>query len=325
MSEYARFEEDGGTAGDKESTAATEGLHLPEPRRDEQGTTTRRRATGGTRPRTAGPDWRTVIASALAAALVAAGVAVPISMAEFDQQASSAAAPPVQTTEGESVTAIARAVAPSIAQIGVTVPGGQGEGSGVVFKEDGYVLTNHHVVADATVVEVSLPDGTTAPATVVGTDPSSDMAVVEIDKTGLPVPAFASAAPQVGDTAVAIGSPFGLQGSVTAGIVSALGRTVPTEGAPLVDLIQTDAPINPGNSGGALVNGRGEVMGINTAILSQSGASTGIDFAIPVQTAIPIAEQLMTEGSVSHGFLGMAGQTRPSPSSTRSALEREPS
>jgi S1-C subfamily serine protease len=122
------------------------------------------------------------------------------------------------------------------------------------------------------------------------------------------VPAFAETTPRVGDLAIAIGSPFGLEGSVTSGIVSALNRSLPGRGNTLVDMIQTDAAINPGNSGGALVNGDAEVIGINTAILSQSGANDGIGFAIPVETALPIAEQLIDKGFVEHAQLGIQGQ-----------------
>jgi S1-C subfamily serine protease len=144
---------------------------------------------------------------------------------------------------------------------------------------------------------------------VVGTDQSSDLAVLRIEADDLPVPAFAESQPAVGDEAVAIGSPFGLEGSVTAGIISALDRTVATPGAPLVGMLQTDASINPGNSGGALVNGAAEVVGINTAILSPTGANNGIGFAIPIQTATAIADQLITDGTVRHAFLGVNGQT----------------
>ncbi|HVM19301.1 MAG TPA: trypsin-like peptidase domain-containing protein, partial [Egibacteraceae bacterium] len=178
-----------------------------------------------------------------------------------------------------------------------------------VLRDDGYVLTNAHVVDNAAQVRVTLPDGTVHDAEVTGTDPASDLAVVHIeDASGLPVADFAERTPRVGDLAVAIGSPFGLEGSVTSGIVSALNRTLPGGGQTLVNMIQTDAAINPGNSGGALANADGEVIGINTAILSRSGANNGIGFAIPATTALPIAEQLIDQGYAEHAQLGIQGQ-----------------
>ena len=205
------------------------------------------------------------------------------------------------------VAAVASAVSPSVAFVQV----GQGSGSAVVFR-DGYLLTNAHVVGTAGTVEVTLPDSTTVTADVVGTDPTSDIAVIEVADAVLPAPVYAEELPAVGETAVAIGSPFGLEGSVTSGVVSALNRTIPAGSAQggqniLIDLIQTDAPINPGNSGGALVNISGEIIGINTAILGPTNA--GIGFAIPTTAAVPIAEELITDGVVSPAFLGIQGET----------------
>jgi S1-C subfamily serine protease len=198
-------------------------------------------------------------------------------------------------------------VSPSVVAVEVAGLAGQGAGSGVILREDGYILTNNHVVESASSVRVTLPDSGSLPAEVVGTDPTADLAVLKVDATGLPVPAFAERTPEVGDTAVAIGSPFGLEGSVTSGIVSALNRSLPGQ-ATLVDMIQTDAAINPGNSGGALVNGRSEVIGINTAILSEVRQNNGIGFAIPITTALPIAEQIIDKGFVEHAQLGISGQ-----------------
>ena len=178
-----------------------------------------------------------------------------------------------------------------------------------MYRPDGYVVTNNHVVANAQSVSVTLPDGKEYDAEVVGTDPVSDLAVVRVDATDLPVATFASETPAIGDSTIAIGSPFGLDGSVTAGIVSALNRSVTAQGAPLVDLIQTDAAINPGNSGGALVNGAGEVIGINTVIATAGGGSDGIGFAIPVGTVTSVADQIIDTGSVAHAYLGVRGQT----------------
>ena len=266
--------------------------------------------------------WRGGVATAALAAIVGAGVAAPVALA-VDEEVPPAATP-VATADGSQVdgaevvpglaqaggvAAIADEVSPSVARVEVAGPQGQGSGSAVVYHEDGYLLTNNHVVENAARVSITLPDGTENDAEVVGTDPRSDLAVLRVDRTDLPVPDFAVESPAVGDTAVAIGSPFGLEGSVTAGIVSALGRTVSTPGAPLVDLIQTDAPINPGNSGGALVDAEGRVTGINTAILSPTGTNNGIGFAIPMATAQSVADQLIDDGSVEHAFLGVRGTT----------------
>ncbi|MDX1657204.1 MAG: trypsin-like peptidase domain-containing protein [Nitriliruptorales bacterium] len=255
--------------------------------------------------------WRQYAAVALVAGLASAGVAVPVSLAG-DADADPAATQPASVTfdAGESLTAaIAAQVGPSVARLDVSGPRGTGSGSAVVYTSDGYLLTNAHVVESARDVAATLPDGQRLDAEIVGTDPTSDIAVVKVDAADLPVPAFATGEPAVGDTAVAIGSPFGLDGSVTAGVVSALNRTVASPGSPLVDMIQTDAAINPGNSGGALVNGDGAVMGINTAIVSAGGGNDGIGFAIPIDTARSIADQLIETGEVQHAFLGVQGQT----------------
>lgn len=210
-----------------------------------------------------------------------------------------------------TVSEVAADVAPSVAGVEIlSGPGGRqvGEGSAVIYRSDGYLVTNNHVVEGAGAVEVTLADGTTHPAEVVGTDPTSDLAVLKVDATGLPAATFADSAPTVGDTAVAIGSPFGLEGSVTSGIVSALDRTLSGGANTMVGMVQTDAPINPGNSGGALVDDRGRVIGINTAILSRSGSSAGIGFAVPATTATSVADQLIEDGQVRWARLGVNGQ-----------------
>jgi putative serine protease PepD len=193
----------------------------------------------------------------------------------------------------------------------VNGPRGQGSGSAVVYSSDGLLVTNNHVVRDAVDVEVQLADGTIAEAEIVGTDPRSDLAVLRIDQTGLPVPDYAQTSPDVGATAIAIGSPFGLESTVTSGIISADERIVsggPGE-AVLVGMLQTDAAINPGNSGGALVNDRGEIIGINTAIFSTSGSNAGIGFAIPVDTVRQVADALIEDGVVEYAFLGIQPQS----------------
>ncbi len=187
----------------------------------------------------------------------------------------------------------------------------QGSGSGVIVQADGVILTNHHVVEGAEEVRVTLSDGREFDANVVGTDPQSDLAVLRLkgDVSGLTAIAFGdSSALRLGEVVLAIGNPFGVGQTVTMGIVSAKGRSrmgiVDYE-----DFIQTDAAINPGNSGGALVNMRGELVGINTAILSRSGGYQGIGFAIPATMASPIMNSLLSDGKVARGWLGVAIQT----------------
>jgi S1-C subfamily serine protease len=180
----------------------------------------------------------------------------------------------------------------------------------VVYTPDGYLLTNHHVIADAARVSASLPDGREIDAAIVGSDPATDLAVLQIAASGLPHAGFGSSARlRVGQLVVAIGNPLGFQATVTAGIVSALGRSLRTRSGRLIDgVIQTDAPLNPGNSGGPLVDGRGRVVGVNTAMI---GMAQGICFAIGADTAIDVAARLMRDGRVRRSRLGIAGQTVP--------------
>jgi serine protease Do len=186
----------------------------------------------------------------------------------------------------------------------------QGMGSGVIVSKDGYILTNNHVVADAQEIKVTTSDRKNYTATIVGTDPKSDLAVIKLkgDITNLtPVEFGDSGRLRLGDVVLAIGNPFGVGQTVTMGIVSAKGRTDLGIEA-YEDFIQTDAAINPGNSGGALINGEGKLVGINTAILSRSGGYQGIGFAIPSNMASPIMESLKTTGKVIRGWLGVAIQ-----------------
>jgi serine protease DegQ len=178
-------------------------------------------------------------------------------------------------------------------------------GSGVVVSPNGYILTNHHVVEAADEIQVALADGKILPARVVGTDPETDLAVLKIDAGTLPTITFAQAdSLQVGDWVLAVGNPFGVGQTVTAGIVSALGRThlgINT----FENFIQTDAAINPGNSGGALVDAAGHLVGVNSAIYSRTGGSQGIGFAIPVSIARQVMEQIVKSGSVTRGWVGV--------------------
>jgi serine protease DegQ len=183
-------------------------------------------------------------------------------------------------------------------------------GSGVIVSHDGYILTNHHVIEAADQIEVALADGRTAKGHIVGSDPETDLAVIRIDLPGgnLPAITFAHAdQAQVGDIVLAVGNPFGVGQTVTMGIVSALKRNHLGLNT-FENFIQTDAAINPGNSGGALADTNGNLIGINSAIYSPSGGSLGIGFAIPVSTAKKIMEQIIQNGSVTRGWIGVAVQ-----------------
>ncbi len=184
-------------------------------------------------------------------------------------------------------------------------PDQQGLGSGVVVSADGYILTNNHVVNGADEIKVSFNDGRELTAKVVGTDPKTDLAVIKVDAKNLPAVTFTDSDKiEVGDKVLAIGNPFGLSQTVTSGMVSALGRTM-NMGLQYEDFIQTDAAINPGNSGGALIDVKGRLVGINTAIYSRSGGFQGIGFAIPANLARSVMEQLVSNGKVVRGYLGV--------------------
>jgi serine protease Do len=180
-------------------------------------------------------------------------------------------------------------------------------GSGFVINSDGYIVSNNHVVDGASEIRVKLSDGRQFPAKILGRDPKTDLALLRIETTGLPtIPIGDSEGLQVGEPVMAIGNPFGLEQTVTTGIVSGTGRVI--GGGPYDDFIQTDASINPGNSGGPLINARGQAIGINAAIFSQSGGSIGIGFAIPVNLAKPVLTQLAADGHVVRGWLGVSIQ-----------------
>ena len=180
-----------------------------------------------------------------------------------------------------------------------------GMGSGVIVSPEGYILTNNHVIEGADEIEVSLNDGRSTRAKVIGTDPETDLALLKIDLPNLPVIVLGQmSALQVGDAVLAIGNPFGVGQTVTSGIVSALGRKQLGINT-FENFIQTDAAINPGNSGGALVDVQGNLLGINTAIYSRSGGNMGIGFAIPVSTARQVLEGIVKDGQVTRGWLGV--------------------
>jgi putative serine protease PepD len=295
-----------------------------------------------------------MFSGAIAAALVGGGIgayavvgqrpdhsaALATAVAEAPR-AQPAAAPP-----SGSVEQVAAKVMPSVVQLRIESGNSGGEGSGIVLSSDGLILTNNHVVAAAAGADaapagfsgdsgvratVRFADGQTAPFTVVGADPSGDIAVVRAEGvSGLtPIALGSSADVKVGQDVVAIGSPLGLQGTVTTGIVSALDRPVSAGGEPagqssVLDAIQTDAAINPGNSGGALVNMNGELIGVNSAIATLGGGeanspaaqsgSIGLGFAIPVDQAKRIADELVSTGTATHGSLGVQLSADPAAS-----------
>jgi serine protease DegQ len=199
---------------------------------------------------------------------------------------------------------IVRRVEPSVVAVLTNI----GEGSGVVWREDGLVVTNHHVVAGTSSVELAFADGKRGPAQVLATDELTDLALLRSERRDLPVATFASGLPIVGELAIAIGNPLGFENTVTAGVVSGLHREIPgiaAQAPGLVDLIQTDAAISPGNSGGALVNGDGQVIGINVAHIPPEARAVSIGFAIPSPTVRDVVGQLLETGSVRHPFIGI--------------------
>jgi putative serine protease PepD len=218
-----------------------------------------------------------------------------------------------------SIASIAETVLPSVVSLEVSGGGQAGSGSGFIVSENGYIITNNHVIeaaANGGSIDVVLKDGTRLPGELIGRNADYDLAVVKVDRTGLPAVAVGdSATVKVGDQAIAIGSPLGLEGTVTSGIVSALDRPVTAGGADgsetsFINAIQTDAPINPGNSGGPLVNAEGQVIGVNSAIASLGGSSggqagsIGLGFAIPINTANRIAQEIIRTGTSATPIIG---------------------
>jgi S1-C subfamily serine protease len=227
---------------------------------------------------------------------------------------------PVDHAEGPPRDAFSQAVIHAVDRAGPSVIGVRrgkrgradafdGAGSGVIVTSDGYALTNNHVVRGADRIEASLHDGEVVQADIVGTDPDTDLALLRLHASKLAHAELGdSDTLRVGELAIAIGNPLGLQATVTAGVVSALRRTLRGESGRLIeDVIQTDAALNPGNSGGALCDARGRIVGVNTAII---GGAQGICFAVPINTAKRIIPELMRNGRVARGWLGVAGQTQ---------------
>ncbi len=190
------------------------------------------------------------------------------------------------------------------------MPSGEGAGSGMILTPDGFILTNNHVIERADSMEVRLTDGSHFPARLIGTDPATDLAVIKVDENSLPIVEFGNSDRlKVGQLAIAIGNPLGFQSTVSTGVVSALGRALRGYGGRLIEnVIQTDVGLNPGNSGGPLVDSRGRVIGVNSAIIAQA---QGISFSIPINTARWVVGELLTKGRVQRGYLGFSGGTRP--------------
>lgn len=204
-------------------------------------------------------------------------------------------------------------------------PRREGLGSGVIVRQDGYVLTNHHVIDGADRIQVDLSDNRTIEARVVGSDPPSDLAVLKLEASGLPVLSLGdSDRTRVGDVVLAIGNPLGVGQTVTMGIISAKGRQTGLSNGAFEDFLQTDAPINQGNSGGALVNTNNELIGINSQILSPSGGSIGLGFAVPSNMARTVMDQLINTGKVSRGQLGIVVLKIPSEEASKMGIDRGP-
>jgi len=286
------------------------------------------------------PAWQgrgLAIAGVVAAMLVAGGVGGAVGAGIMQARVGAVSAIPLPGTSGgtpSSFADVAARVKPAVVSVHVTMrrPGGnlqanvegplgeffrrfgenraapppEAAGSGFFISNDGFIVTNNHVIENGETLSVTLDDGRTLPARLVGRDPRTDLAVLKVEGAEFPFVEFAENEPRIGDWVLAVGNPFGLGGTVTSGIVSARGRDIGA--GPYDDFLQIDAPVNQGNSGGPAFNLAGQVVGVNTAIYSPSGGNVGIAFAIPAGTAQPIVESLRRSGSVSRGYLGVAAQ-----------------
>jgi putative serine protease PepD len=271
---------------------------------------------------------RRLLSTVVIAGLAGGAVAVAVDRVLDPGQQSATTAPvrsaavatgsPQDDVASGTVARVAQAVLPSVVRINRATTDrfeGSGNGSGVVYRAEGLIVTNNHVVEAPGAIEVVFADGQSAPAEIVGQDPLNDLAVIRVERDDLtPIAIGGGRGPRVGDLAIAVGSPFGLDATVTVGVVSALGRGIHAgaetggDTVYLPEVLQTDAPINPGNSGGALVDADGRLIGINSAILTSGQvANAGVGFAIPVDTVVDVADELIATGRVSHPLLGVSG------------------
>ena len=271
-------------------------------------------ATNG-RGKSSASTLRTGIIGGIVGALVATAILIPLSRRDGSTIVEPRLAPSSATSVRPSVVDIAAKATPWVVNLNTRRPTAfagvrRGTGSGVILRSDGYILTSAHVVRDTGSIEVTLASGDKLKARIAGIDNETDVAVIKVDRQRLPAAVIGTVKKlRVGDVAIAIGSPLGLEQTVTEGIISALGRTVRPDSSspPLVEMIQTDAPITHGNSGGALVNGDGAVIGINTAIATRAGVSEGIAFATPIDVAVAVAHELIATGRATHPWLGVTG------------------
>jgi putative serine protease PepD len=241
---------------------------------------------------------RNVLIAALAVLLVTGIVAVALALRGDDSEATTPTIPSSPTASGSDPAAVAAALGPAVVQIELDAGGASGLGSGVVYDTSGLILTAHHVVAGRDEVTVRLADERTVAGRVVARAPERDLAIVAVEGVEdlVAAPIAEPGSVEVGEPAIALGSPFGFQQSVTAGIISGLDRELPTQEGVLTGLIQTDAPINPGNSGGPLADSAAQVIGINTAIASMSGGNDGVGFAIPIEDAQDLMDEVAANG-----------------------------
>ncbi|CAN3128637.1 S1C family serine protease [Mycobacterium sp. smrl_JER01] len=226
------------------------------------------------------------------------------SAAPTSSPAAPTSSPAFPPAGGVDIPALVRRVEPSV----VTVLTERGQGSGIVYRADGTVVTNAHVVADAQDVKIALADGQQVPAKVRAADEVADVAIIQTNRNGLPAAKFQETLPKVGAVAIVLGSPLGFEATVTSGIISGLHRQIPgsaAAGAPLVDLIQTDAAISPGNSGGAVLDAQGDVVGMSVAYIPPAAGAVALGFAIPTATVVDVADQLLDTGTAHHAYIGI--------------------
>jgi putative serine protease PepD len=292
----------------------------------------------------------TIVAALLLAAGVGGGVGAAVALSTDSDPAPQSAAAPVASAEpvaqtSSTVAAVYKRVQAGVVEITTTTgsqtdafgnqtPGGGATGSGFVIDSEGHIVTNQHVVDGAQSVKVRFSNGDVVDATIVGTDPSTDIAVLKVDRPSSelrPLSFAGNGSLEVGDPVMAIGSPFGLEGTLTTGVVSAIGREIQSpNGFTIENAVQTDAALNHGNSGGPLLDYRGRVVGVSAQIRSDSGGNEGIGYAVPGETAQRVAEELIRSGHIDHAYLGVSladdgpakvGRVQPSTPASRAGLQ----